>query len=116
MISYLDRFHAHDLPRLRVKSRDDPISDRRGDSGVPSFFIYRLYIDSKKLETNCLYTCVMSSCYIYCSVVSQTVMQYVTVTVHSVTVFGIKCVCVCVCVCVRAVIAVRATDKVGDDV
>ena len=39
--SDLDHFHARELPCSRVKSRDDPISGRRGDSGVPYSFIYR---------------------------------------------------------------------------
>ena len=39
--SDLDHFHARELPSSRVKSRDDPISGRRGDSGVPYSFIYR---------------------------------------------------------------------------
>jgi len=38
--SDLDYFHARDLPCSRVKSRDDPISGRRGDSAVPYCFIY----------------------------------------------------------------------------
>ena len=39
--SDLDHFHARDLPCSRVKSRDDPISDRRGDSAVRYSFIYK---------------------------------------------------------------------------
>jgi len=39
--SDLDHFHARELPCSRVKSRDDPISGRRGDSGVTYSFIYR---------------------------------------------------------------------------
>jgi len=39
--SDLDHFHACELPCSRVKSRDHPISGRRGDSGVPYSFIYR---------------------------------------------------------------------------
>ena len=38
--SDLDYFHARDLRCSRVKSRDDPISGRRGDSAVPYCFIY----------------------------------------------------------------------------
>ena len=38
--SDLDYFHARDLPCSRVKSRDDPISNCRGDSAVPYCFIY----------------------------------------------------------------------------
>jgi len=38
--SDLDPFHACDLRCSRVKSRDNPISDRRGDSGVPYCFTY----------------------------------------------------------------------------
>ena len=37
--SDLDHFHAHELPCSHGKSRDDPISSRRGDSGVPCSFI-----------------------------------------------------------------------------
>jgi len=37
--SDLDHFHTRDLRCSRVKSRDDPISDRRGDSAVPYSFI-----------------------------------------------------------------------------
>jgi len=37
----LDRFHARELPCSRVESRNDPISGRRGDSGVPYSFTYR---------------------------------------------------------------------------
>jgi len=40
-ISDLDHFHARELPCSRVKSRDDPISGRRGDSGVLFSFIYK---------------------------------------------------------------------------
>jgi len=39
--SDFDHFHARELPCSRVKSCDDPISGRRGDSGVPYSFIYR---------------------------------------------------------------------------
>jgi len=39
--SDLDHFDARELPCSRVKSRDDPISSRRGDSGVLYSFIYR---------------------------------------------------------------------------
>jgi len=39
--SDLDHFHARELPRSRVKSRDDPISGRRGDSRVLYCFIYK---------------------------------------------------------------------------
>jgi len=39
--SDLDHFHARDLPCSRVKSHDDLISDRRGDSAVPYSFIYK---------------------------------------------------------------------------
>ena len=39
--SDLDYFHARDLPCSRVKSSDDPINDRRGDSAVPYSFICR---------------------------------------------------------------------------
>ena len=39
--SDLDHFHPRGLPCSRVKSHDDPISGRRGDSGVLFFFIYR---------------------------------------------------------------------------
>jgi len=42
--SDLDHFHARDLPSSRVKSRDYLVSDCRGDSAVPYFFIY-IYID-----------------------------------------------------------------------
>ena len=38
--SDLDYFHARDLRCSRAKSRDDPISGRRGDSAVPYCFIY----------------------------------------------------------------------------
>jgi len=38
--SDLNHFHACDLLCSRVKSRDDPISDRQGDSGVPCSFMY----------------------------------------------------------------------------
>ena len=34
LTSDLDHFHAHELPCSHVKSRDDPISGCRGDSGV----------------------------------------------------------------------------------
>jgi len=37
----VDHFHARELPCSRVEFRDDPISGRRGDSGVPYSFIYR---------------------------------------------------------------------------
>jgi len=37
--SDLDHFHAHNLP-VHVQSRDDPISNRRGDSAVLYSFIY----------------------------------------------------------------------------
>jgi len=37
----LDHFHPRALPCSRVKSRDNPISGRRGDSAVPYSFIYR---------------------------------------------------------------------------
>jgi len=39
--SDLDHFHARPLPYSQVKSRDDPISGRRGDSGVLYSFIYK---------------------------------------------------------------------------
>jgi len=39
--SDLDHFHARELPCSRIKSRYDPISGRRGDSGVPYSFTYR---------------------------------------------------------------------------
>jgi len=38
--SDLDHFHASELPCPRAKSRDDPISVRRGDSGVLYSVIY----------------------------------------------------------------------------
>ena len=38
--SDLDHFHPRALPCSRLKSRDDPISGRRGDSGVLYCFIY----------------------------------------------------------------------------
>jgi len=38
--SDLDHLHARPRPYSRVKSRDDPISGRRGDSGVQFSFIY----------------------------------------------------------------------------
>jgi len=38
--SDLDHLHARPLPYSHVKSRDDPISGRRGDSGVLYSFIY----------------------------------------------------------------------------
>jgi len=38
--SDLDHFHGRQRPYSRVKSRDDPISGRRGDSGVLYCFIY----------------------------------------------------------------------------
>ena len=38
--SDLDYFRARDLPCSRVKSHDDPISDRRGDRS--SVFLYKL--------------------------------------------------------------------------
>jgi len=38
--SDLDHFHARELPCSGVKSRDYPISGRRGDSGIPYSFIY----------------------------------------------------------------------------
>jgi len=38
--SDLDHFHAQELPCSRVKSRDDPISGRQGDSRVLYSFIY----------------------------------------------------------------------------
>jgi len=44
--SAVDHFHAAELPCTRVKSRDDPISDRRGDSAVPGCFIYIDYFVS----------------------------------------------------------------------
>ena len=47
--SDLDYFHARDLPCSRVKSHDDPISGRRGDSAVPYCFIY---IDSVIWQNN----------------------------------------------------------------
>ena len=37
--SDLDHFHARELPCSCVKSRDDPITDRRVDSAVPYSFI-----------------------------------------------------------------------------
>jgi len=38
----LDHFHGRQRPYSRVKSRDDPISGRQGDSGVLyCFIIYR---------------------------------------------------------------------------
>ena len=37
--SDLDHFHPRALPCSRVKSHDDPISGRRGDSTVPYSFI-----------------------------------------------------------------------------
>jgi len=39
--SDLDQFHASEVAYSRVKSRDDPISGRRGDSGVLYSFIYK---------------------------------------------------------------------------
>ena len=39
--SDLDHFHAHEIPCSPVKSRDDPITGRRGDRRVPYSFIYR---------------------------------------------------------------------------
>jgi len=39
--SDLDHFHASEVACSRVKSRDDPISGRRGDSGVQYSFIYK---------------------------------------------------------------------------
>ena len=39
--SDVDHFHARELPCSRAKSRDGPISRRRGDSGLPYSFIYR---------------------------------------------------------------------------
>ena len=39
--SDLDHFHASEVACSRVKSRDDPISGRRGDSGVLYSFIYK---------------------------------------------------------------------------
>jgi len=36
----MDHFHARPLPYSHVKSREDPISSRRGDSGVLYPFIY----------------------------------------------------------------------------
>jgi len=44
--SDLDHFHARELPCSRVKSRDDPISGRRGDSAVAYSFIYKDMITS----------------------------------------------------------------------
>jgi len=38
--SDLDHFHPRGLPCSRVKSCDDPISGRRGDSGVSSLLLY----------------------------------------------------------------------------
>ena len=38
--SDFDNFHPRASPCSRVKSRDDPISDRRGDSAVSNSFIY----------------------------------------------------------------------------
>ena len=38
--SDIGHFHARPRPYSRVKSRDDPISGRRGDSGVLFSFIY----------------------------------------------------------------------------
>ena len=40
-MSDLDHFHAREQPCSRAKSRDDPISGRRGDSRVLYSFIYR---------------------------------------------------------------------------
>jgi len=40
MTSDLDHFHPHASPCSRVKSRDDPIRGRRGDSEVLYCFIY----------------------------------------------------------------------------
>ena len=39
--SDLDHYHARDLPCLRVKSRDDHISDRRGYIYIIFIYIYR---------------------------------------------------------------------------
>jgi len=39
LTSDLHHFYARDLPCSHVKSRDDPISGRRGDSGVPYSFM-----------------------------------------------------------------------------
>jgi len=39
-MSDLDHFHAREQPCSRAKSRDDPISGRRGDSRVLYSFIY----------------------------------------------------------------------------
>jgi len=39
--SDLDHIHPRALPCSRVKSRDNPVSGRRGDSGVPYSFICR---------------------------------------------------------------------------
>jgi len=39
--SNLDHFHASEVAYSRVKSRDDPISGRRGDSGVLYSIIYK---------------------------------------------------------------------------
>ena len=41
MTSDLDHFHGRQRPYSRVKSRDDPISGRRGDGGVLYCFIYK---------------------------------------------------------------------------
>ena len=38
--SDLDHFRARDRRCSRLKSRDDPVNDRRGDSAVPHSFIY----------------------------------------------------------------------------
>jgi len=38
--SDLDHFHASEVACSHVKSRDDPISGRRGDNGVQFSFIY----------------------------------------------------------------------------
>jgi len=48
--SDLDHFHPRGLPCSHVKSRDDPISGRRGDSGVLFSFIYKDMLHSKVLE------------------------------------------------------------------
>ena len=50
--SYVDYFHALELPCSRVKSSDDLISDRREDSGVLYSFICR----------DCTRACYCTSC------------------------------------------------------
>jgi len=48
--SNLDHFHARHLPCSCVKSRDDPISNCRVGSAVPSLFLYIYTVNHKKRD------------------------------------------------------------------